>query len=48
MTVSPSRPNVLATPHLGYVTEANYKVYYGEAAEDVAAFLNGSPIRVVN
>jgi len=41
-------PNVLATPHLGYVTEANYKVYYGEAAEDVAAFLNGSPVRVVN
>jgi D-3-phosphoglycerate dehydrogenase len=41
-------PNLLATPHLGYVTEANYRVYYGEAAEDVAAFLNGSPIRVVN
>jgi phosphoglycerate dehydrogenase-like enzyme len=41
-------PNVLATPHLGYVTAANYRVYYGEAAEDVAAFLAGSPIRVVN
>ena len=41
-------PNVLATPHLGYVTEANYRVYYGEAAEDVAAFLDGAPIRVVN
>jgi phosphoglycerate dehydrogenase-like enzyme len=43
-----SLPNVLATPHLGYVTEANYRVYYGEAAEDVAAFLDGAPIRVVN
>jgi phosphoglycerate dehydrogenase-like enzyme len=43
-----SLPNVLATPHLGYVTEANYRVYYGEAAEDVAAFLAESPIRVVN
>jgi phosphoglycerate dehydrogenase-like enzyme len=43
-----SLPNVLATPHLGYVTEANYGVYYGEAAEDVLAFLTGSPIRVVN
>jgi phosphoglycerate dehydrogenase-like enzyme len=41
-------PNVLATPHLGYVTDANYRVYYGEAAEDVAAFLAGSPVRVVN
>lgn len=43
-----SLPNVLATPHLGYVTEANYGVYYGEAAEDVRAFLDGNPIRVVN
>ena len=41
-------PTVLATPHLGYVTEASYRVYYGEAAEDVAAFLKGSPVRVVN
>jgi phosphoglycerate dehydrogenase-like enzyme len=43
-----SLPNVLATPHLGYVTDANYRVYYGEAAEDVAAFLSGTPVRVVN
>jgi phosphoglycerate dehydrogenase-like enzyme len=43
-----SLPNVLATPHLGYVTEANYRVYYGEAAKDVAAFLAGLPVRVVN
>jgi phosphoglycerate dehydrogenase-like enzyme len=41
-------PNVLATPHLGYVTQANYRVYYGDAAEDVVAFLAGSPVRVVN
>jgi phosphoglycerate dehydrogenase-like enzyme len=41
-------PNVLATPHLGYVTDASYRVYYGEAAQDVAAFLAGSPVRVVN
>jgi phosphoglycerate dehydrogenase-like enzyme len=43
-----SLPNVLGLPHLGYVTEANYGIYYGEAAEDVRAFLDGSPIRVVN
>ena len=43
-----SLPNVLATPHLGYVTDASYRVYYGEAAQDVAAFLAGSPVRVVN
>jgi phosphoglycerate dehydrogenase-like enzyme len=41
-------PNVLATPHLGYVTDGSYRVYYGEAAEDVMAYLGGSPVRVVN
>jgi phosphoglycerate dehydrogenase-like enzyme len=38
-------PNVLATPHLGYVTRGSYKVYFGEAVEDIEAFLNGAPIR---
>ena len=40
-----SLPNVLATPHLGYVTQGNYGVYYREALEDIQAFLAGSPIR---
>jgi phosphoglycerate dehydrogenase-like enzyme len=35
------------TPHLGYVTEATYRVFYREAVEDVAAFLAGSPIRLL-
>jgi phosphoglycerate dehydrogenase-like enzyme len=38
-------PNVLATPHLGYVSVENYRTYYGEAVEDIVAFLHGSPIR---
>lgn len=38
-------PNVLATPHLGYVTLRNYETYYREAVEDIVAFLEGSPIR---
>jgi phosphoglycerate dehydrogenase-like enzyme len=42
-----SLPNVLATPHLGYVTENNYRTYYGDAVEDIAAFLNGQPIRTL-
>ncbi|MGR4878499.1 hypothetical protein ACIPUC_03555 [Streptomyces sp. LARHCF249] len=29
------------------VTRANYATYYGEAVEDVAAFLDGSPVRVL-
>ncbi|MEK4085740.1 D-2-hydroxyacid dehydrogenase family protein [Psychrobacillus sp. FSL K6-1415] len=38
-------PNVLATPHLGYVTERNYTTYYREAIEDIQAYLDGRVIR---
>jgi len=38
-------PTVLALPHLGYVTEANYRLFFTEAVEDVAAWLAGSPVR---
>lgn len=39
--------NLIATPHLGYVTEESYRVYYGQAVEDIAAWLAGSPVRVL-
>ena len=35
------------TPHLGYVTEKTYEVFYRDAVEDVAAFLSGAPLRLV-
>jgi phosphoglycerate dehydrogenase-like enzyme len=35
------------TPHLGYVTDATYEVFYGEAVEDILAFLDGAPIRTL-
>ncbi|MET9457238.1 D-2-hydroxyacid dehydrogenase family protein [Streptomyces canus] len=38
-------PRLLATPHLGYVSHANYATYYGQAIEDIRAFLSGAPIR---
>lgn len=38
-------PNLLATPHLGYVTLDNYRTYFREAVEDIAAFLAGTPVR---
>jgi phosphoglycerate dehydrogenase-like enzyme len=38
-------PNVLGTPHLGYVTEANYRTYFTGAVEDIAAWQAGHPIR---
>jgi phosphoglycerate dehydrogenase-like enzyme len=38
-------PRLLATPHLGYVSRANYTTYYGQAVEDIEAWLAGSPVR---
>jgi phosphoglycerate dehydrogenase-like enzyme len=38
-------PNVLATPHLGYVTRGNYELYFRGVVEDIAAFLDGRPLR---
>jgi len=43
-----SAPNVVLTPHLGYVTEETYRVFYGDAAEDIVAFAKGSPVRVLS
>jgi phosphoglycerate dehydrogenase-like enzyme len=42
-----SAPNVVLTPHLGYVTAETYQVFYGDAAEDIVAFANGRPVRVL-
>ncbi|REE60870.1 phosphoglycerate dehydrogenase-like enzyme [Streptomyces sp. 3212.3] len=38
-------PRLLATPHLGYVSHANYATYYGQAVEDIQAYLSGEPVR---
>jgi phosphoglycerate dehydrogenase-like enzyme len=40
-------PNILLTPHIGYVTEENYRSSYPQIVENVAAFLDGNPIRVI-
>lgn len=36
---------LIATPHIGYVTEATYETYYRDAVEDIAAWLKGAPVR---
>lgn len=41
-------PNVLALPHLGYVTDNNYSIYFREAVEDIQAFIQGTPVRQMN
>lgn len=38
-------PNVLALPHVGYVTRNNYRTFFTQAVEDIEAWLAGSPIR---
>ena len=43
-----SAPNVVLTPHLGYVTEETYRVFYGDAAQDIVAFAQGAPVRVLS
>jgi phosphoglycerate dehydrogenase-like enzyme len=43
-----SAPNTVLTPHLGYVTSGTYARFYGDAVEDVAAFLRGAPVRVLS
>ncbi|GGM78235.1 D-2-hydroxyacid dehydrogenase family protein [Dactylosporangium sucinum] len=40
-------PNVLLSPHVGYVTRESYAQYFPQLVEDVAAFLAGQPIRVL-
>jgi phosphoglycerate dehydrogenase-like enzyme len=39
--------NVLLTPHVGYVTEENYQSAYPQIVENIAAYLDGKPMRVI-
>ena len=42
-----SMPNAVLTPHVGYVIEEGYRGYYGDAVENIVAFIAGAPIRVI-
>jgi phosphoglycerate dehydrogenase-like enzyme len=41
-------PRVLLTPHLGYVTEATFRLFFEEAVQDIEAFMNGAPVRLLH
>lgn len=41
-------PNTVLTPHLGYGTQDTFAQFYGESVQNILAFLNGAPIRVMN
>lgn len=36
---------LIATPHIGYVTDATYRIFYREAVEDIAGWLRNEPVR---
>jgi phosphoglycerate dehydrogenase-like enzyme len=40
--------NVVLTPHLGYVAMQNYRAYFAGVVDDIRAFLDGKPVRVID
>jgi phosphoglycerate dehydrogenase-like enzyme len=40
-------PNTVITPHIGYVTEDCYRMFFDEIVEDIRAWIAGEPIRVI-
>jgi len=39
--------NLLTTPHVGYVTEESYRVFYGQMVENIIAWAAGAPVREI-
>ena len=39
--------NVVITPHIGYVSTQNYGKYFPDIVEDIRAWLDGKPVRVI-
>jgi phosphoglycerate dehydrogenase-like enzyme len=40
-------PRAVLTPHIGYVTEETYRIFYGDMVEAIEAWLAGTPVRVI-
>ena len=43
-----THPNVLATPHIGYVTEDEFDLQFSDIFDQVNAFAKGAPIHMIN
>ncbi|MEM9426602.1 MAG: D-2-hydroxyacid dehydrogenase family protein [Pseudomonadota bacterium] len=43
-----THPNVLPTPHIGYVTEDEFDLQFTDIFEQINAFADGAPIHVIN
>jgi phosphoglycerate dehydrogenase-like enzyme len=39
--------NAVITPHLGYVTQDTFRIFYRQTVEDIRAFIDGTPVRVI-
>ena len=39
--------NAILTPHVGYVTEETYRIFFAEMVENIVAYMDGAPIRVL-
>ncbi|SEP06029.1 Phosphoglycerate dehydrogenase [Methylobacterium sp. ap11] len=42
-----SLPNAVLTPHLGYVTDSTFRMFYEDTVEAIAAWRSGAPVRMV-
>lgn len=43
-----SAPRTVLTPHIGFVADDNYSVFYGQSVENILAFLDGTPLRIID
>jgi len=43
-----SLPNVVCTPHIGYVTRDEYELQFADVFDQILAYAGGHPINVVN
>jgi len=40
--------NAVCTPHIGYVEQESYELYFGAAFDNIVNFMNGTPTNIVN
>lgn len=43
-----SLANVVITPHIGYVTEATYRLFFQQTVENIHAWMRGRPLRIIS
>ena len=43
-----NHPNVLATPHIGYVTEDEFDLQFSDIFDQINAYASGEPINMIN